>query len=165
MVRGDRRCDLRSRRKRGSDIGVTKIGKGTKVEVVSDGNGLPIGVTIAGAHVPETALIEPTLESIVVEYAYPERLLYDKAADSDPLRERLAERGVELIAAHRKNRTKAKRQDGRAQRRLKRRWRVENLIHRLKIFRRLRVRYETQSMMFRAFVHLGCILILLKEFA
>ncbi len=35
----------------------------------------------------------------------------DRAYDSDPLRERLEDRGVQLIAPHRKNRTKPPTQD------------------------------------------------------
>ena len=146
-------------------MGVTKIGKGTKVELVCDANGLPLGVTIAAANVPETALIEPALDAVVIECGEPEHLLYDKAADSDALRERLEARGVELVTPHRQNRTRPKLQDGRALGRYKRRFKVEHLIARLKVFRRLRVRYEYRSEMFAAFVQLACLLILLKEFA
>lgn len=52
-------------------------------------------------------------------------MIYDRAADSDPLRARLAENGIELICPHRKNRKKAKTQDGRKLRRYKRRWKIE----------------------------------------
>jgi transposase len=146
-------------------VGVTKIGKGTKVQLVCDGGGLPVGVVIAAANVPETQLIEPSLDAIVVECAEPEHLLYDKAADSDPLRERLEDRGVELVTPHRKNRRRAPRQDGRALRRYKRRFKIEHLIQRLKVFRRVRVRYDYRSAMYGGFVHLACLLILLHEFA
>ena len=146
-------------------MGVTKIGKGTKVQLVCDGGGLPVGVVIAAANVPETQLIEPSLDAIVVECAEPEHLLYDKAADSDPLRERLEDRGVELVTPHRKNRRRAPRQDGRALRRYKRRFKIEHLIQRLKLFRRVRVRYDYRSAMYGGFVQLACFLILLHEFA
>ena len=164
LVRRGRRCDVRPSRKRGNHIGVTKIGKGTKVEVVTEGGGLPVAVTIAAANVSETKLIEPALDAIVVDGAQPEHLLYDKAADSDALRDRLDERGVELVTPHRKNRRRAKRQDGRALRRYKRRFKVEHLNARLKAFRRLRVRYEYLPQMFEAFIHVACILILMREF-
>lgn len=146
-------------------MGVTKIGKGTKVQLVCDGGGLPVGVVIAAANVPETQLIEPSLDAIVVECAEPAHLLYDKAADSDPLRERLEERGVELVTPHRKNRRRAPRQDGRALRRYKRRFKIERLIQRLKIFRRVRTRYDYLPAMYGGFVQLACFLILLHEFA
>lgn len=146
-------------------MGVTKIGKGTKVELVCDANGLPLGVTIAAANVPETELIEPALDAVVVECAEPEHLLYDKAADSDALRQRLEDRGVELVTPHRRNRRRPPLQDGRALRRYKRRFKIEHLIQRLKVFRRLRVRYEYLPEMFAGFVQLGCLLIILHEFA
>ncbi len=146
-------------------MGVTKIGKGTKVQLVCDGGGLPVGVVIAAANVAETQLIEPSLDAIVVECAEPEHLLYDKAADSDPLRDRLDDRGVELVTPHRRNRRRPPRQDGRALRRYKRRFKIEHLIQRLKVFRRVRVRYDYRSAMYGGFVHLACLLILLHEFA
>ena len=47
----------------------------------------------------------------------PERLVGDKAYDSDPLDETLKEQGIEMIAPHRNNRKKRKTQDGRKLRR------------------------------------------------
>jgi hypothetical protein len=38
----------------------------------------------------------------------------DKAYDSDPLRKRLQQRGIELICPHKKNRVRPPTQDGRA---------------------------------------------------
>ena len=146
-------------------MGVTKIGKGTKVELVSEANGLPVGVTIAAADVSETKLIEPALDAIVVEFAQPDHMLYDKAMDSDEVRDRLEERGITLVTPHRKNRRRPPRQDGRQLRRYKRRFKIEHLIHRVKVFRRLRVRYEYLSRMFQAFVQLACVMILMHEFA
>ena len=55
----------------------------------------------------------------------PERVIADKAYDSDPLRQALHERGMELICPHRANRKRAKTQDGRKLRRYRRRWRIE----------------------------------------
>jgi len=55
----------------------------------------------------------------------PLRLIADRGYDSDPLRKRLVERGIELIAPHRWNRSKPVTQDGRALRRYRRRWKVE----------------------------------------
>jgi hypothetical protein len=55
------------------------------------------------------------------------RVIADRAYDSDPLRARLAARGIELIAPHRWNRSKPRQQDGRALRRYRRRWKVERV--------------------------------------
>jgi IS4 transposase len=64
----------------------------------------------------------------------PQRLIADRANDSDPLD---AEKGIELIAPHRRNRKKAKTQDGRKLRRYKRRWKIERLFAWLGNFRAL----------------------------
>jgi len=92
----------------------------------------------------------------------PERVIADKAYDSDPLRERLAARDIELVAPHRRNRVRPKTQDGRALRRYRRRWKVERTFSWLQNFRRLVVRYERHSRIFLAFVHVACMLITLR---
>ena len=56
--------------------------------------------------------METTLEECFVEEV-PERLIGDRAYDSDPLDERLQQKGIELIAPHRRNRKKKATQDGR----------------------------------------------------
>ena len=92
-------------KKGGEKVGNTKRGKGTKIMVLADGHGLPLAIDTASASPHEVTLIEPLLEASVLPRK-PRRLIYDLAADSDPLRERLAHRGIELICPHRKNRTK-----------------------------------------------------------
>jgi transposase len=91
-----------------------------------------------------------------------ERLIGDRAYDSDPLEAELAEKGIELIAPHRHNRKKAKTQDGRKLRRYKRRWKIERLFAWLGNFRRLVVRYERREENYLGFVKLGCLVILLR---
>jgi transposase len=94
---------------------------------------------------------------------HPERVIYDKACDSDALRKRLAKRGIELICPHRKNRVKPPLQDGRKLRRYKRRWKVERTFAWLGNFRRLVVRWEHHITMYRAFFHVACLLITLRQ--
>ena len=109
-------------------------------------------------------LVESTIEKRFIE-ATPERLIGDKAYDSDPLDERLrSSHGIELIAPHRSNRKKPKTQDGRPLRRYKRRWKIERLFAWLQNFRRLGTRFEYHVLNFLGFLHLGCILILLRYF-
>jgi len=107
-------------------------------------------------------LVDGTLDACFLE-ELPERLIGDKAYDSDRLDQRLeAERGLEMIAPHRSNRCKPPSQDGRVLRRYKRRWKVERLFAWLQNFRRLVVRYEYHLRNFLAMVQLGCIVILLR---
>jgi transposase len=126
---------------------------------------------VASASPHEVTLIEPTLQRIRVPRpsrgrprSKPKRLLYDLAADSDPLRKRLARRGIELVCPHRTNRTKRKTQDGRKLRRNKRRWKIERTISWIGNFRRLLIRWERKVAMFEAFLHVACLFIALRQF-
>ena len=93
----------------------------------------------------------------------PRRLIGDRAYDADPLDAALARLGVEMIAPHRRGRVRPKTQDGRPLRRYRRRWKIERLFAWLGNFRRLVVRYERHALNYLGFVHLGCILILLRR--
>jgi len=78
-------------------------------------------VSVGSASPHEVRLVEQTLDKRWVQEK-PERLIGDRAYDSDPLDARLAAQGVRLIAPHKSNRKKPKTQDGRALRRYRRRW-------------------------------------------
>ncbi len=142
-------------------MGPTKRGKGSKIMAVADGAGLPIAVDVACASPHEVTLVQSTLDAGFLPDA-PERLIGDKAYDSDALAEDLADEGIELIAPQRSNR-KMKTQDGRPLRRYRRRWRVERLFAWLQNFRRILVRHERDVLNYLGFVQLGCILILLRR--
>src|SRR5437870_2536400 len=63
------------------------------------GGGEPLAVWIASASPHEVLLVEKTLDALFIDGEHPDRVIGDKAYDSDPLDERLlVERGVELIA-------------------------------------------------------------------
>jgi len=79
------------------------------------------------------------------------------------LRTRLAQRGIELISPHRKNRTTPPTQDGRALRRYRRRWKIERLFAWLGHYRRLVIRYEYLPVMYSAFFHVACAMIVLRH--
>ena len=139
--------------------------------VVVDGQGIPIGSTLASASPAEVKLAEQTLEAVKVPRKgrgrpkkRPMRLIADKAYDSDPLRKRLSEFKIDLIVPHRKNRSKTKKQDGRKLRRYRKRWKVERTFSWLSNFRRLVVRYERLIEVYRGFFHLACLMIVLNRF-
>ena len=163
LARIDRRRDVFVGKKGGECVGKTKRGKGTKTMVLTDGRGLPLGAMIASASPHEVTLIEPLLEQRLTRKK-PRRLIYDAAADSDPLRERLRRRGIDLVCPHRKNRSKPPTQDGRKFRRYRRRWKVERAIAWLQNFRRIVTRYERYAHLFLGFVQLACLCITLKRF-
>jgi transposase len=108
------------------------------------------------------SLVAPTLDSRFLD-ELPERLIGDRAYDADPLDAALAPLGIEMIAPHRRGRVRPKTQDGRPLRRFKRRGKIERLFAWPGNFRRLVVRCERQALNYLGFVHLGCILILLRR--
>ena len=131
---------------------------------ITDASGLPISVDIQSASPHEVKLVESTIERRFVK-ALPERMIGDKAYDSDPLDERLRnEYGMELIAPHKVNRKKPKTQDGRPLRRYRKRWKVERLFAWLHNFRRIGTRYEYYAENFLGMLQLGCAVILLRHF-
>jgi transposase len=162
LVARHRRRDFLPRKKRGACIGKTKCGKGTKIMVLADGHGIPVAAEIHSASPAEVNLIESLLDQHPLPED-PERLIYDRAADSDPLRDRLEARGIDLICPHRSNRVKPARQDRRKLRRYKIRYKVERLNSWLQNFRRLVVRYEYHAKIFLGFVQLACMMIVMRK--
>jgi hypothetical protein len=97
--------------KRGGCVGATKRGKSTKLMAMADRFGLPLAACAASASPHEVRLVAATLDSRFVD-ALPCRLIGDRAYDADPLDAALAQLGIEMIAPHRRGRTKPKTQDG-----------------------------------------------------
>jgi transposase len=131
---------------------------------IADAAGFPVAAHVESASPHEVKLVEATIDSGFTQYA-PDRLVGDKAYDSDKLDEQLSEdRNIELIAPHKINRKKKPTQDGRKLRRYRRRWKVERLFAWLQNYRRLVVRYEYHVENFLGLLQLGCSLILLRLF-
>ena len=125
--------------------------------VLTDAKGTPLSVEIHSASPAEVTLIESLLDRRRLRRR-PKRLIDDRAADRDPLRQRLARRGIDLIGPHRKNRRRPPLPDGRQLRRVRRRWKIERTNSWLQNFRRVVVRYEFHAELFLSFVQLACLL-------
>ena len=128
---------------------------------VVDRNGVPIAIGIASGQRHETKLVKRTLKQRFLR-ALPQRLIGDKAYDSNPLDADLALMGIEMIAPHKCSR-KTKTQDGRSLRRYRNRWRIERFFAWLQRFRRLVTRWEWRSTTFLAFLKLACAVIMLRR--
>jgi len=147
----------------GDGIGCTRVGKGVKIMVLVDARGLPVAVDTMSATPHECTLVQSLFDFMLTQET-PERIIGDKAYDSDRLDETMAEKGVEMIAPHRINRkTENATQDGRPLRRYVRRWTVERTIGWFQNFRRLCIRWDKSTKLFQGFLHLGCTLLLLRE--
>ncbi len=62
-------------KKRGDAVGKTKRGKGTKLMVVADGQGIPVGISLHSASPAEVTLVEETLDTVQVNDAQLVRLI------------------------------------------------------------------------------------------
>ena len=109
--------------------GQTKRGKGSKIMAVADRQGLPVAVHLESATPHKVTLVHATLAERFVSQL-PMRLIGDNAYESDRLDTELARLGVELIAPHRRTRTR-RTQDGRPLRRYQRRWKIERQLSHL----------------------------------
>ncbi len=101
----------------GSGVGTTKIGKGSKVMVVAEGHGLPMGLHVDSAQPHESQLADVTLATVRVPQergrprTRPQELVADKAYDSHDFRQRRRRRGIKptIPTFERRQRHKPKR--------------------------------------------------------
>ena len=117
----------------------------------------------------EVTLLEAALATIRVPRngpgrpkSKPTRVIADRAYDSDPLRDRLRRRGIELIVPYRKNRRWPGIQDRRPLRRYRKRWKIERSNAWISGFRRLVVRYDNRTAHYRAFFFIACAMITMR---
>jgi IS5 family transposase len=97
------RRHLRGGQKGGPSVGKTKRSKGTKLMAIADGSGVPFSLHTASASPHGVTLVEATLAASFAGEE-PERLIGDRAYDSDPLDAACEERGVDMISPRRRNR-------------------------------------------------------------
>src|SRR3990172_7592316 len=157
------RRQLQQCEKRGSAVGPTRRGKGSKIMAIVDRHGLPIAVSVASASPHETQLVEATLQQRFLPEV-PAKMIGDRAYDSERLDQQLRDRyGIELIAPHNVGRVNPPTQDGRPLRRYRRRWKIERFFAWLHNSRRLVTRWEYHAENFLTMIHLACILIFLRH--
>lgn len=137
---------------------------GVKRSLLTEGHGVPIGLTIEGANRHDMKLVRSTIENIIVEREEPteerpQGMCLDKGYDYDEVYAILLEfgftahvrsRGEEAQAIKRKAGFKA------------RRWVVERAHSWLNRFRRLLVRWEKKPQNYLAFLHFACGLLALR---
>jgi transposase len=159
--------ELCSRKKGGSGIGKTKVGKGSKVMLVVDGNGLPIGLHLASAQPHEITLAAQTLKTIRVPQkrgrprTRPQALAADKAYDSRPFRAELRQRGIQVAIPTFERRKRKQPKRGRpiqAGPLYQSRWKVERSFAWMDNCRRLVVRWERSLHIYKAFCLVALIL-------
>ena len=138
--------------------------RGVKRSLLTEAQGLPVGVAVDGANRHDMKLVRPTLDSVVIArpeptLEQPQGMCLDKGYDYDEVRRTLEEFGFTAHIRSRGEEAKAiKREAGfRA-----RRWVVERTHGWLNRFRRILVRWDKSPENYIAFLHFACALIALR---
>jgi len=135
--------------------------RGAKRSLLTEGSGVPIGLAIDGANRHDMKLVQPTIDSIVVDRpapteAQPQGMCLDKAYDYDDVRAILDEFG---FTAHIRSRGEEAKALVREAGMRARRWVVERSHSWMNRFRRILVRWEKKPEHYLAFLHFACALI------
>ena len=128
---------------------------------MTDGHGVPLGLTVDGANRHDMQLVRSTLDSLVVErpeptVAQPQGMCLDQGDDDDEVRDLLAAFGFTAHIRARGEEAKALKPEAgfRA-----RRWVVERTHSWMNRFRRILVRWDKKPEHYLAFLHFACALI------
>ena len=131
---------------------------GTKRSVVTDTRGVPIGLAVDGANVPDYKLLQETLDTMPVQRpeAHPRQpvnLCLDKGYDYDGPRQIAYDYNLTAHIRRRGEETTTLPDHPDYQ---PRRWVVERVHSWINRFRRLLVRWEKKSRNYEAMLHFAC---------
>jgi putative transposase len=134
---------------------------GSKRSLLTDGHGVPLGLSIAGANRNDMKLVRATIESMVVERPkpteeQPQGMCLDKGYDAAEVRDILRAFG---FTAHIRSRGEEAKALVREAGQRARRWVVERSHSWMNRFRRILVRWEKKPQHYLAFLHFACALI------
>lgn len=134
--------------------------------LVTDGQGVPLGLHLASAQRSEVRLAEVTLATVRVPQSgrraktRPQQVVADRGYDSDTLRQHLRRRGIRPCIPFRRNRRPRRGRKPNLEA-YRDRWRVERTFAWLGNYRRLLVRHERLLGLYHGFMLLAFILICL----
>lgn len=138
---------------------------GVKRSVLSDGNGIPLGLAIDGANTHDIKLFLDTLLSVPIDWPEPteetpQHMCLDAAYDAGWVKQQLLDWQLVGHIVSRGDEKKAKRKDPTKK---ARRWVVERLHSWLNRYRRILVRWEKKLENFQAMLHFAFALILFRS--
>lgn len=144
-----------SRYEQNQCIGITRGGRNTKIHAVVDALGNPIYVKLSAGNVHDSVIAEDVLKHVNLDGTI---VMADKAYGKYDLREYIANHNADFCIPPKTNETDPWFCDWLQ---YKERHLVECFFNKLKEFRRIATRFDKLASRFLAFVHLGCIRILL----
>jgi len=145
-------------------LGRSQGGFSTKLNVRAEGGGKPLAFVLQPGQQHESRAFEPLMEQHPIRQPNrrrrrrPMRVCADKAYSNRRIRAFLRQRGIMVTIPHKRD----ERRRGRFDKALyKLRARIEQLINRLKQFRRIATRYEKRASNYLGMVTIGAILLYL----
>jgi transposase len=145
-------------------LGYSRGGYGTKVHLLCDEHGIPLGIHLTPGQRNECKAFEPLMKRVMVATAgapegWPEKMAGDKGYSYPEVRDWLANHKIEAVIPTRKNQKPLESFDKEAYRE---RSLIERLVGWLKERRRLATRYEKLAVNFMAFWLIGFMEFLLQ---
>jgi putative transposase len=144
----------------------TDRGKGgTKRSLLTDADGIPLGIAVAGANRHDSKLLEDTFEAVPIDLPEPDaeskqHLCLDKGYDYDFIREVVE---VWAYTPHIRSRGEEKQAKENNPAYKARRWVVERTHAWFNKFRRILVRWEKKKENYVALLHLAAFLIIFNK--
>ncbi len=138
---------------------------GTERSLLVDGNGIPLSLVVSGAHRHDVALLELTLDHLVIERPSGkngplQHLCGDKGYAGQPARESIRGRHYIPHVRQRGEEVRAKKKNPRYR---SRRWVVERAHSWLNRYRKLLVRFEKLAASHEGLLELACALIAFRQ--
>jgi transposase len=142
-------------------VGLTRHGKGSKIQAMCNEGSRPIAYQLASANPHERRITPTTLDH--AGELLPRTIVGDKAYDSDPLCDEFNMRGATLLAPHVRTRRKPPRDQHQIGRHYKQRWLIERFFAWLAAWRRLATRWEPRANSYKQWLCLGISLIYIRD--
>ncbi len=152
-------CGWSKRGQAGQALGRSRGGFGTKIHLQTDHDGFPIAFELTGGEAADSPLFAALIDAGPDEA--PRAVVCDKGYDSDANRAMARERGAFPVIPHRSNRKAIPAHFAKAL--YRGRARIEQMMGKLKRFKRVALRCEKTARNFRSIVALAATFILLKS--
>ena len=142
---------------------MTRGGFGSKVHLMTDGGGLPIGCVLTQGNRNECPVFDELLDAALANAggALPGRLAADRGYSADRIRGKLSGMGVEPVIPYRSSEHRSDRRSLN-ERAYKGRNVIERCVGRLKEMRRIGTRYDKLASSYLAMLTLGMAVLYLR---